>query len=156
MSKFYWWRRIPKRKKLNVKDAHKLKPLILQQIEHGDFDESDYKRQADEELLRRDNELEKFIECYKGFSPKHDYRYLQIERKYQKRHNKLMEDYNNEEGNTLFDLRNALIEYFEVDVWDKVLAEAFNQDISEAKSFYFLYSTISKEQLLKTNKKQYA
>ena len=59
MSRFYWWRRYPKKKKFNPKHAHKLKPLVLQQIEHGDFDESDYKRQADEELLTRDNELEK-------------------------------------------------------------------------------------------------
>ena len=62
MSKFYWWRRIPKRKKLNVKDAHKLKPLILQQIEHGDFDESDYKRQANEEFKTR-AKLNRFIFC---------------------------------------------------------------------------------------------
>tara|TARA_R110000868_G_C10588154_1_gene739341 strand:- start:16 stop:486 length:471 start_codon:yes stop_codon:yes gene_type:complete len=156
MSKFYWWRRTPKKKKLNPKDAHKLKPFLLQQIEHGDFDESDYKRQANEEFKKRDKELAAFRESYQGKDPKEDYRYSHIERKYRKRYNLLMKDYDWEEGCILFDLKNALIEYFEIDVWDKVLAESFKQDISGAKSFYFLYSTVSKEQLLKTNNTQHA
>ena len=66
MNKFYWWRRYPKRKKLQPKDAHKLKPFILQQVEHGDFDESDYKRQAEEELKTRDKELKAFVKSYRA------------------------------------------------------------------------------------------
>lgn len=156
MSKFYWWRRTSKKKKLNPKDAHKLKPFLLQQIEHGDFDESDYKRQANEEFKKRDKELAAFVEAYQGKDPKEDYRYGDIERKYRKRYNLLMKDYDWEEGCILFDLKNALIEYFEIDVWDRVLAESFKQDISGAKSFYFLYSAVSKKQLLKTNNTQHA
>ena len=156
MSKFYWWRRTSKKKKLNPKDAHMLKPFLLQQIEHGDFDHSDYKRQADEELMRCDRDLKEFCEAYKGRDPKEDHRYGEIERKYRKRYNLLMDDYSYDEGSILLDLKNALIEYFEIDVWDKVLAESFKQDISGAKSFYFLYSAVSKEQLLKTNNTQHA
>ena len=156
MSKFYWWRRTSKKKKLKAKDAHMLKPFLLQQIEHGDFDHSDYKRQADEELMRCDRDLKEFCEAYKGRDPKEDHRYGEIERKYRKRYNLLMDDYSYDEGSILLDLKNALIEYFEIDVWDKVLAESFKQDISGAKSFYFLYSVVSKEQLLKTNNTQHA
>ena len=156
MSKFYWWRRTSKKKKLSPKKAHMLKPFLLQQIEHGDFDHSDYKRQADEELMRCDRDLKEFCEAYKGRDPKEDHRYGDIERAYRKRYNLLIEDYYWDEGTRLMEFKDALTDYFEIDVWDECLTEAFKQDISGAKSFYFLYSTISKEQLLKTNKIQYA
>ena len=145
MSKYYWWRRYPKRKKLQPKDAHKLKPFILQQVEHGDFDESDYKRQAEEELKTRDKELKAFVKSYKGINPEQDHRYRDIQRRYQKRYNKLMEDYHNEEGGILLDFKTALIDYFEIDVWDECLAESFAKDLDGAESFYFLYSSISKK-----------
>jgi|TARA_R110000751_G_scaffold87572_7_gene173534 hypothetical protein len=151
MSRFYWWRRYPKKKKFNPKHAHKLKPLVLQQIEHGDFDESDYKRQANEEFKTRDKELKAFVDSYTGTTPEQDHRYLEIERRYRKRYNKLMKDYDWEEGNILLDFKLALIDHFEVDVWDKCLSKAFDLDTNGAESFYFLYSKLSKQ-----TKEQYA
>lgn len=143
MSKYYWWRRYPKRKKLDPKNAHKLKPFLLQQIEHGDFDESDYGRQAEEEFERRDEELKAFRKFYTGSDPEQDQLYHDIQRKYRKRYNKLMEDYDWDEKNILADFRVALENYFEIDVWDECMEQAFEQDISGAESFYFLYSKLS-------------
>jgi len=151
MSKYYWWRRDPSRKKLKRSKANKLKPFILQQIEHGDFDHSDYERQAKHELDLCKKELTNFCDSYKGREPHQDHRYLDIERKYRKRHNLLMEDYYWDESNRLLDFKTALHKHFEIDVWDECLTESFKQDTNGAESFYFLYSKISKQ-----TKEQYA
>ncbi len=42
MGKFNWWRRCKPKAKLQRKDALRGKSFLLQQIEHGDFDYSDY------------------------------------------------------------------------------------------------------------------
>ena len=147
MSRYYWWRRYPSRKKLKRSQANNLKPFILQQIEHGDFDHSDYERQAKEEMARCEKALEAFCKEYKGTNPEQDHRYLEIERGHRKRYNKLMEDYYWDEGNRLVDFKNALCKHFGVDVWDKCLNESFIQDTDGAESFYFLYSELTKKQL---------
>jgi hypothetical protein len=147
MGKFNWWRRYRPKNKLQRKDALKGRPFLLQQIEHGDFDHSDFKRQAEDELKRCQKDLDTFVKNYKGNSPKEDSRYLDIERKYRKRYNKLMEDYHWEEMSMLIDLKQALIKEFEVDVWDDVMNEAMKRDISGGVSLYFLYSEISEKQL---------
>ena len=147
MSRYYWWRRNPLRPKLKRSQANKLKPFILQQIEHGDFDHSDYERQANEELEMCERDLKAFCEAYKGTSPELDHRYLEIERGYRKRYNKLMEDYYWDEGNRLVDFREALVKHFEIDLWEECLNEAFKKDTDGAESFYFLYSELVKKQL---------
>lgn len=147
MSKFNWWRRYRPKAKLQRKDAKIGIPYILQQIDHGDFDHSDLKRQAEEELVRCEKDLKQFIKNYKGNDPKQDSRYLDIERKYRKRYNKLMEDYHDEEIRLLLDLRAGLVRHFEVDVWDQVLQEAFKRETTGARDFYFLYSQLSEKQL---------
>jgi len=150
MSRYYWWRRNPHRPKLKRSQANKLKPFILQQIEHGDFDHSDYERQAKEELAMSKKDLRAFCKAYQGTNPEQDHRYLQIERGYRKRYNKLMEDYYWDEGSRLVDFKLALVKYFEIDVWDECVAEAFKQDTDGAKSFFYLYS-----RLIKNKKEQH-
>tara|TARA_S200002703_G_scaffold49942_1_gene43366 strand:- start:1097 stop:1549 length:453 start_codon:yes stop_codon:yes gene_type:complete len=147
MSRYYWWRRNPLRKKLKRSQANKLKPFIIQQIEHGDFDHSDYERQAKEELEMCERDLKSFCETYKGTDPEQDHRYLQIERGYRKRYNKLMEDYYWDEGNRLLEFKEALVKHFEVDIWDRCQYEAFKRDTDGAKSFFYLYSELTKKQL---------
>lgn len=147
MSRYYWWRRYRPKKKLKRSQANKLKPFLLQRIEYGDFDHSDYKRQAEEELKRCEKELKTFCDNYKGNDPQKDSRYLNIQRGYRKRYNKLMEDYYWDEGNRLVDFKDALHKHFGVDVWDKCINEAYKRDTDGAKSFYFLYSELSKKQL---------
>lgn len=150
MGKFNWWRRYRSKQKLQRKDAKKGIPFLLQQIDHGDFDHSDLKRQAEEELVRCNKDLQQFTKAYKGLDAKSDERYLDIERKYRKRYNKLMEDYHEEEVKMLMELRLSLIKHFEVDVWSEVVQEAFKKDSTGAKDFYFLYSDISEKQLQNT------
>jgi len=152
MGKFNWWRRQRPKAKLDKKKAKLGVPFVLQQIEHGDFNQSDFKRQADQELVRCEQELASFVNNYKGSSPKQDDRYLEIERKYRKRYNKLMEDYHKEEISIILDLRAALIDHFEVDVWEETLQEAFKNDTTGAKDFYFLYSKLTNKHNASTSK----
>lgn len=147
MGKFNWWRRYRPKAKLQKKNAKKGIPFVLQQIDNGDFDHSDLKQQAEDELVRCEKELKQFVKAYKGNNPKEDNRYLDIERKYRKRYNKLMEDYHEEEIRTLMELRSSLIKHFEVDVWEEVMQEAFKRDTTGARDFYFLYSELSEKQL---------
>jgi len=148
MSRYYWWRRYPSRKKLKRSQANNLKPFILQQIEHGDFDHSDYERQAKEEMARCKVALETFCKEYKGINPEQDHRYLEIERGYRKRYNKLMEDYYWDEGNRLVDFKQALEKHFGVDLWDKCINEAFKRDTEDLTAIYFLYNEIANKQLV--------
>ena len=148
MGKFNWWRRYRPKKKLKRSQANKLKPFLLQRIEHGDFDHSDYKRQADDELKRCEKELKTFCDNYKGNDPKQDSRYLDIERGYRKRYNKLMEDYHWEEASLLVDLKDELIKEFRVDVWDDCMNEALKRDAEDLTAIYFLYNEIANKQLV--------
>lgn len=151
MGKFNWWRRYRPKARLQKKDARKGIPFILQQIDHGDFDHSDLKRQAEEELVRCEKDLNQFLKTCKGNDPKNDSRYLDIERKYRKRYNKLMEDYHEEEVKLLVELRASLIRHFEVDVWEDTLQEAFKRDTTGARDFYFLYNDIVNKQHANTS-----
>ena len=58
-----------------------------------------------------------------------------------------MADYHEEEVKALMELRLSLIKHFEVDVWDEVVQEAFKNETTGARDFYFLYSDISEKQL---------
>lgn len=147
MGKFNWWRRYRPKNKLQKRDAIKGVPFVLQQIRHGDYDHSDYKRQADEELQRCEKELQAFVSAYKGNDPKQDHRYLEIERSYRKRYNKLIEDYYWEEANMLTNLRTSLASEYGVDMWEEVMTEALRLDISDTESLFFLYNKMCQEQL---------
>lgn len=144
-SRFNWWRRHKSKAKLQRKDALKGKSFLLQQIRHGDYDHSDYKRQAQDELRRCEVELQAFVSKYKGDKPTQEYKYLEIERSYRKRYNKLMEDYHWEEASILVNLKLALIKDFGVDIWDEVMEEALKQDIEDLESVYFLYNKMHQQ-----------
>ena len=122
-------------------------PFILQQIRHGDFDHSDYKRQADEELERCERAVQLFVSNYKGDDPMQDHRYLDIQRSYRKRYNKLMEDYHVDECNKLAELKLSLIKEFKIDVWDDVVSEGFKQDPPHTECIFFFYNKLCQERL---------
>lgn len=146
MGKYNWWRRYRPARKLQRKDAFKGRSFLLQQIEHGDYDESPFRQHAEEELVRCELALKEFSDSYKGFNPKQDSRYHDIERKYRKRFNLLMQDYDLQEKKMLNELKANLIKEFGVDVWDEVVEESINKDIKVGSDFYYLYSKVSELQ----------
>ena len=66
MSRFNWWRRSKKQAPLQKKEALKGKSFLLQQIEHGDFDRSDYYKQAKDELRLLKEEQNKLTKSWKA------------------------------------------------------------------------------------------
>ena len=141
MGKFNWWRRYSKKPKLSRKDAFKGKTFLLQQIEHGDFDHSDYLRQAREELLRMKDEQQSISDSHKGGKESLQEKLDECERKYRKRHNKLMQDYEDEETRTIALLKESLIKQFGADVWDM----AIEQNTDSLVEFYWKYQQLAKE-----------
>ena len=140
MSKFNWWRRHSKHKPLERKNALKGKSFILQQIEHGDYDYSDYSRQAQEELEMC---KQKVVEVRAGwkFGPDSlQEKVDEVERKYIKRYNKLMEDHDREEFRLLTILKESLIKETKVDIWDSVV----NEGADSLTKFYYKYVELSK------------
>lgn len=141
MGKFNWWRRYSKKPKLSKKDAFKGKTFLLQQIEHGDFDHSDYLRQAREELLRMKDEQQEITDKHKGGKESLQEKLDECERKYRKRYNKLMQDYEDEEVRTIQLLKESLIKQFGADVWDMAL----EQNTDTLVEFYWKYQQLTKE-----------
>ena len=128
MSKFNWWRRYKKKAPLQRKDAFKGKSFLLQQIEHGDFDPSDYLRQAYLEKEYMAKEQDKVSKNWKASQESLREKLREITMKYNKRYNKLMEDFHQEEFRLLKKLREKLVVEFGVDIWDKVLELDIDQD----------------------------
>ena len=85
-SPFYWWRRWKSHKYLPVRAG------LLARIQNGDFECPKLFDWAKYELHYMQDELDEFINEYKGNDPKEDMRYYDIQKRYMKRHNKLMED----------------------------------------------------------------
>jgi hypothetical protein len=85
-SPFYWWRRWKSHQYLPVKKG------LLARIQNGDFEYPDQFEWAKYELHYMQDELDKFVNEYQGYSPKEDSRYYDIQKRYMKRHNKLIED----------------------------------------------------------------
>jgi hypothetical protein len=129
MSRFNWWRRSKKKAPLQKKEALQGRSFLLQQIEHGDFDPSDYRRQAKHELHLLKQEQNKLIKSWIAGPESLKHRLDEVERKYIKRYNKLMEDDFEEERRLLRNLREGLIKEFEVDCWNESLQADPNQDL---------------------------
>lgn len=140
MSKFNWWRRYSKHKPLERKNALKGKSFLLQQIEHGDYDYSDYSRQAQEELETCRQKVAELKAGWKYGPESLQDRVDEIERKYIKRYNKLMEDHDHEEFKLLNKLKESLIKQTKVDVWDSAVEVGSNSLID----FYYKYVEIAK------------
>jgi hypothetical protein len=85
-SPFYWWRRWKSHQYLPVKKG------LLARIQNGDFEYPDQFEWAKYELHYMQDELDKFVNEYQGYNPKEDSRYYDIQKRYMKRHNKLIED----------------------------------------------------------------
>lgn len=144
MSRFNWWRRHKKKPLLSRKNALKGKSFLLQQIENGDYDPSDYQRQAYEEKERCKKEQKKTIDSWVASPESLQEKLKEIERKYNKRYNKLMEDYDNEENRLLQKLKKNLILEFGIDVWNEAIAVDKDQDHIQ---FYHNYKKITNKKL---------
>ena len=129
MGKFNWWRRSKKKAPLQRKNALQGKSFVLQQIENGDYDPSDYYHQAlhELELCKKDQNAltKKWLAGPESLKWELD----EIERKYIKRYNKLMEDHYKEENRLLTNLRDGLIQEFGVNCWNEALKADINQDL---------------------------
>lgn len=150
MGKYNWWRRYKKKAPLQRKNALKGKSFILQQIENGDYDVSDYRRQALEELERCKAEQVQTTQKWNAGPDSLKYELDQIERKYTKRYNKLMEDYMEDELRLLKNLREELKFQFDIDCWDEALEVDENQDLKE---LYKNYKQIALQKHAEQNKK---
>jgi hypothetical protein len=143
MSRFNWWRRYSKKPKLSRKDAFKGKSYLLQQIEHGDFDHSDYMNQAREEMDRMKADQKKITKAHLGGQDSLKEKLDECERKYRKRYNKLLEDYNLEENRLLLMLRESLAKEAGIDVWNRALT----QDTNSLVEFYHHYHKTAKQRI---------
>lgn len=148
MGKFNWWRRHKTRTLLKKKDALKGQSFFLQQILHGDFDPSDYQKQARQELVYADQDKMKMAQSWIASEESLVYKLDEIDRKYIKRHNKLMEDFHREESMMLFHVKDGLLKEFGVDVWEKAIEKVGEGDIKA------LYSTYARLANKKTKKKK--
>jgi len=108
-SPFYWWRRWKSHQYLPVKKG------LLARIQNGDFEYSQLFDWANYEIKYKQDELDQFVKEYKGKDdPKTDELYRDIERRYQKRYNKLFEDAYDVEIRHLMGLKEALSKKFKV------------------------------------------
>ena len=108
-SPFYWWRRWKSHKYLPVRKG------LLARIQNGDFEYPKLFDWAKYELHYMQDELDNFVNEYQGNDPKEDSRYYHIQKRYMKRHNKLMEDAHNTELRHLEELAEGLSKEFKVD-----------------------------------------
>ena len=108
-SPFYWWRRWKSHQYLPVRKG------LLARIQNGDFEYSELFDWAKYEMKYKQDELDQFVKEYKGNDdPKTDTLYRDIERRYQKRYNKLFEDAYEVENRHLEGLAEALGKEFKV------------------------------------------
>lgn len=139
MGKFNWWRRHKPEKKLKREDALTGVSFLLQQIRNGDYDVSDYRRQAREEFDYMATEVKKVIKGWKGGSDSLKEKLNEVERKYIKRHNRLMKDYHEEENRRIQALKEALEKEFGVNVFDEAIEQYGTGTLEE---FYFGYKKL--------------
>jgi hypothetical protein len=124
------------------------KSFLLQQIEHGDYDPSDYYSQALDELRLCKMEQAKVTKSWSAGSDSLRDCLEKIERKYIKRYNKLMEDHYKEENRILNKLKEELKKEFVVDVWVEALKKDINQDLL---GLYHNYKKIAYDKLQNTD-----
>ena len=140
MGKYNWWHRFKKKKPLSKKDAFRGKSFLLQQIEHGDFDFSDYRRQALYELELCEQEKAKIKVTWVGGEDSLNEKLLEVERKHNKRYKLLMEDYDDEENRLLINLKSRLISEFGIDCWTEALEKDPDQTLEQ---LYYNYQKIA-------------
>ena len=135
---FYWWRRFPVKKKL------KPSAKLLDKIRNGDFDYPQFFKEAKYELHWMQEELDEFVKNYKGTeNPKTDNLYMDIEKRYNKRHNKLFEDGMVTENANLQKLLEELCATFSLDKDEvSVIMESCN---GNAEKLYFQCKKVARK-----------
>ena len=134
-SPFYWWRRWKSHKYLPVKAG------LLARIQNGDFEYPDQFEWAKYELHYMQDELDKFINEYQGNDYREDFRYHDIQKRYMKRHNKLIEDAHEVELRHLHGLEDELVKEFDITKEEvRVIMEEFG-DTTE--SLYIHVANVS-------------
>jgi len=140
MGKFNWWHRFKKKKPLSKKDAFRGKSFLLQQIEHGDYDFSDYRRQALYELELCQQEKAQVVKNWVASEASLKEKLDEIERKYNKRYKLLMLDYDDEENRLLSELRRRLVGEFGIDCWDEIIEMDPEQTVEQ---LYYNYQKMA-------------
>ena len=135
---FYWWRRFPVKKKLKPSAS------LLDKIRNGDFNYPQFFKEAKYELHWMQEELDEFVKNYKGTeNPKTDNLYMDIEKRYNKRHNKLFEDGMVTENANLQKLLEELCATFSLDKDEvSVIMESCN---GNAEKLYFQCKKVARE-----------
>ena len=127
---FYWYRRFRTHKPLPYKAR------LLDKIENGDFEYSEFFQQADWELHWMKDEQKEFIQNYKGFdNPENDTLYMDIEIKARKRWSKLIEDGMKDEQNRMDKLVNGLYRLFKVS--KDTIRDEMEEFDGTTKEFYY-------------------
>ena len=112
-SPFYWWRRWKSHQYLPVKKG------LLARIQNGDFEYPELFDWAKYELHYMKDELKAYTKEYMGFNTpvpvEHSDGYMEIEKRYRKRYNKLFEDAYEVEHRHLTGLVEALSKKFKID-----------------------------------------
>ena len=147
-SPFYWWRRWKTHKCLPAKAG------LLARIQNGDFEYTKLFEWAEYELHYMQDELDVFVKNYQGFEdPAKDTLYMDIEKRYRKRYNKLIEDAHETEDKCLNKLVDELVKEFIItkeELWE--IMEEFG-DTTE--KLYIHIASIS-DGFRKPNKKKVA
>ena len=141
MGKFNWWRRSKKKKPLDPSKIVKGRSVLLQQIQHGDYDHSDYKRQAEYEMKLCTKAQREVERSWMGGPDSLREKLDEIYRYYRKRYNRLLDDYHQDEAKILSRLRSCLIKEFKVDLWDSVVE---GHQLTTVEELYYLYKTASR------------
>ena len=127
---FYWYRRFKAHKSLPYKAR------LLDKIENGDFEYSEFFQQADWELHWMKEEQKEFKQNYKGFdNPENDTLYMDIEIKARKRWSKLIEDGMKDVQNRMDRLVNGLYRLFKVS--KDTIREEMEEFDGTTKEFYY-------------------
>ena len=130
-SPFYWWRRWKSHKYLPVRAG------LLARIQNGDFEYPELFEWAEYEMHYMQDELDEFIENYQGNEdPKTDRLYMDIEKRYRKRYNKLIADAMEVEQRHLTSLVDVLSKEFVITKEEvRTIMESFG-DTTESLYLY--------------------
>jgi len=142
MASYNWWRRRPKRKTLK-----KSAPLI-DKIEHGDFEVSQYLREANFELKLMEREKRKIRkkgeeESWGKQTIEHDIR--KKTEQYRRRYNRLTKDFLRDDAKILQKLKKELNSKFD-DYWEYLYNEWLDGNLEDltVKELYKTYELINK------------
>jgi len=142
MASYNWWRRRSKRKTL------KKSASLIDRIEHGDFEVSQYLREANFELKLMEHEKRKI--CKKGKEEgwgkqtiEHDAR--EKTNQYRRRYNRLIKDFLRDDAKILQKLKNELNSKFD-DYWEYLYNEWLDGNLEDltVKELYKTYELIYK------------